>query len=173
MEFITSGSQAQIELIKSQLKVVDKKIKILIASDEDLYQNYKLLTSIKGIGSENALMMLVLTANFSLFDDPRKFGCYCGVVPFSHCSGTSLKGKDKVCDLANNRMKAMLTEAARAAVRHDKQLKEYYIRKLHEGKDRFLVINNVRNKLIHIMFGVIKNRQIYDLNYCSTYKKPA
>lgn len=173
VEFINSGSQAQIELIKSQLKEVNKKIKILIAGDPDLCQNYKLLTSIKGIGTENAVMMLVLTANFSLFDNPRKFGCYCGVAPFSNCSGSSLKAKDKVSGLANKRMKAILTEAARAAIRHDKNLKDYYIRKLQDGKDRFLVLNNVRNKLIHIMFGVIKNKQVYDPNYGQSYKQPA
>ena len=70
-------------------------------------------------------------------------------------------------------MKAILTEAARAAIRHDKNLKDYYIRKLQDGKDRFLVLNNVRNKLIHIMFGVIKNKQMYDSSYRQNWKQPA
>jgi transposase len=173
VDFIASAGQAQIELIKGRLRDINRRIKSLIASNEDIYQNYKLLTSVKGIGPENAVMMLTLTENFTLFKEPRKFGCYCGVVPFSHSSGTGVNGKDRVSELANKKMKALLTEAARAAIRHDKNLKDYYIRKLQEGKDRFPVLNNVRNKLIHIMFAVVKNKQMYDSDYCLKYKQPA
>ena len=94
VDMIMAGSLLQIETINEQLKLVNQKIHSLITQDKGLFENYQLLTSIKGIGQENAIMMLILTGNFTLFNEPRKFGCYCGVVPFAHSSGTSLKGTD-------------------------------------------------------------------------------
>ncbi|NDV97606.1 IS110 family transposase [Dysgonomonas sp. 521] len=164
-DFIVADSQIHIQLINAKLKEINKKIKALITCHQDLFLNYKLLTSIKGIGPENAIMVLVLTGNFTLFNDPRKFGCYSGVVPFSHSSGSSIKSKDKVSELANKKMKTLLTEAVRAAIRYDKNINDYYIRKLQDGKDRFLVLNNVRNKLIHRMFAVVKNKTPYNPQY--------
>jgi len=163
--FIIHDSHLQISMVDQSIKEVDKQIRTIIKSHNDLYQNLLLLTSIKGVGLQNALMVLILTNNFTKFNNPRKFGCYSGVVPFNHSSGTSIYKKDKISKLANKKMKALLSNAANSAVNHNPKLKDYYIRKLQDGKDRALIINNVRNKLIHIMFAVVKNRKPYDLNY--------
>jgi hypothetical protein len=44
------------------------------------------------------------------------------------------------------------------AVRHDKELKAYYERKVKEGKSKMLVINNVRCKLLACVFAVINRK---------------
>lgn len=163
--YINDNSSEIIKQIESQLKEIERKIKELIKSDNQIKENYKLLTSVKGIGLVNAVLVLITTGNFSLFTNARKFGCYCGVVPFSHRSGTSIKGRDRVSHMANKELKTNLTLAARTAVMHDPKLREYYQRKISEGKEKSLVINNVRNKLIHTMFAVVKNRQSYDANF--------
>jgi len=165
VDYIFKSSQHQIEDIENELKEIDKQIKELLKSDKELHDNCQLLMSIKGIGLQNAAMMLVLTENFSLFSDPRKFACYCGVVPFKQSSGTSVKKNDKVSGLANKKMKVLLSNAAQSAIRHNPQIRAYANRKLQEGKNKHLVANNVKNKLIHLMFAVVKNRTAYDLNY--------
>jgi hypothetical protein len=43
-----------------------------------------------------------------------------------------------------------------SAIEYDSELRLYYKRKLTEGKDKMLAINNVRNKLIARAFAVIK-----------------
>ena len=68
-------------------------------------------------------------------------------------------------------MKALLTQAARCAIIYDKNLKEYYQRKKKEGKKERVVINNVRNKLLHIVFAVVMKEQVYDENYSSYLKE--
>jgi transposase len=172
-EYIHWETQNQVCYFDKIIKEVENHINALIAKDKLLYENYCLITSIKGIAFVNAIMVIVLTNNFNDFTAPRKFGSYCGIVPFSYASGTSIKSKDRVSHLANKKMKKYLTQAARAAVIHDPKLREYYIRKLQDGKDRSLIINNVRNKLIHKIFGVIKTRKPYDSNYTTTPKNAA
>ena len=53
---------------------------------------------------------------------------------------------------------------ALAAVRHDPELKAYYERKAEEGKNKMLVLNNVRNKLVLRVCAVVKRQRPYQKN---------
>ncbi|HEY5589472.1 MAG TPA: transposase [Paludibacter sp.] len=170
-EYIVLDSNSEMVSLETKLKSCEIQIKELIKSKLCLLENYEFLTSIKGIGMVNAAAVLVITANFTLFTDPRKFGCYCGVVPFKHSSGTSVKGRTKISNFANKKIKSLLTQAARTCVMHDLEMKTYYQRKIAEGKKDRIVINNVRNKLIHKMFAVISNRTMYNPNYMNPLKQ--
>ena len=51
--------------------------------------------------------------------------------------------------------------ASISAIQHDSELRLYYNRKLAEGKDKMLAINNVRNKLIARAFAVVNRGTSY------------
>ena len=106
----------------------------------------------------NALALIVYTENFTCFDDPRKLACYAGVVPFQRTSGSSVKSNAKTSGFANKKLNTLLTQAARTAAIHDPILREYYRRKREEGKHHNLVINNIRNKLIHRICALVRNQ---------------
>lgn len=130
----------------------------LINSEEEIKNNYERITSIKGVAFVNALALIVYTENFTCFDDPRKLACYAGVVPFQRTSGSSVKGNAKTSGFANKKLNTLLTQAARTAAIHDPILREYYRRKREEGKHHNLVINNIRNKLIHRICALVRNQ---------------
>lgn len=163
--FIRDDSLTLIEDLVLKIKQIDRKTKELIKSSLLVMQNYESLLSIKGVGTQNAVGILVLTGNFHLFTDPRKFACYCGVVPFPHRSGSSIRGTDRVSNLSNRKMKALLTQAARSASMHNPYYREYYKRKIQQGKNDRLIINNIKNKLIHLIFALVRNKQTYNPNY--------
>ena len=54
--------------------------------------------------------------------------------------------------------------AAMRAVRLNCDLKIYYNRKVAEGKNKMSVLNAVRNKIIHIIYALIKNEINYKNN---------
>jgi len=170
-EYINVDSRLEMKSLEDKIKSCENKMKELIKSELDLNENYEFLISIKGIGLVNAVTMLAITANFTSFTDPRKFGCYCGVVPFRYTSGTTVKGRTKISKLANKKVKSLLTQAARTCIMHDAEMKSYYQRKIAEGKSDKIVINNVRNKLIHRMFAVVLNKTKYDPNYLNPLKQ--
>ena len=140
------------------IKIIEQEIIELIKADNLINENYKLLQSIVGIGLINAVMMILCTNNFNGITNARSFACYCGVAPFEYSSGTSIRGKTRVSNLANKKMKADLTNAARSAVVHDPELRIYYKRKRDEGKAHGTVLNAVKFKIIARAFAVI-NRQ--------------
>lgn len=54
-----------------------------------------------------------------------------------------------------------------AAIRTRGELQDYYQRKVQEGKNKMLVLNAVRNKLIHRVYAVVARGEKYDKNYMS------
>lgn len=163
--FIVKSSEHIMATMEKSIKATEEQIKSLIASYEQLQQNYTLLVSVKGIGFVTAAYMILYTDNFKSFDDPRKFNSYCGIAPFEYGSGTSIKGKTKVSHLANKKMKSLLHQAAIIAAVHDPEIKAYFIRKKAEGKNKMSVYNAVRVKLVARMFAVIKRQAPFTIQY--------
>lgn len=143
---------------------LEEEIMKLIKANAALLQNYRILRSIKGIGPINAWMTLAYTENFTSFTDARKYAVYVGVIPFDHSSGTSINGKKRVSHLANKELKQELNQAAKAAIAHDQEIKDYAERKL-KNKHYKLVLNNVKFKLILRMFSLVKRGEMYVENY--------
>jgi len=163
--FIYEQSQSDIARIKKEIKVIEKKMTEMVKSSPELKENYDLATSVKGIGKINALTILIISHNFTTFQNSRQFSCYGGMAPFKNSSGTSLNKGSHVSYLANRQVKALLTQAARAAVEHDELFGEYYNRKIEQGKHPHIALNNVRNKLLHTLFAVVRNKTPYQQDY--------
>jgi transposase len=152
---VASVNRCIVIQLKKALKQIEEKMLAVIASEDKLNQQFKLTTSIPGIGMQTAIYLIVATKGFAAFDNWRQLACYAGVAPFPYQSGTSIRGRTKVHPLANKKMKSLLNMCAICAVRHDRELKTYYERKVKEGKPKVLVINNVRCKLLARVFAVI------------------
>lgn len=108
------------------------------------------------LGRIISLYTILYTQNFQLIKCPRKFACYSGVAPFKNESGTSVRIGSRVSFYVNRKLKGMLNFGAMNAVKSDPQLRAYYERKTSEKGSKMLVLNSVRNKLIHRMFAVVK-----------------
>lgn len=165
MGFVTKDTKALIKHIKSLIKNVEQKIKQIIDSDPELKRLYTLVVSVKGVGLVTAIRIIVATNGFTKITEAKKFACYSGVVPFEHSSGTSIRGKDRVSNMANKKIKRDLNMCARSAVQYDPELKEYYNRKVAEGKNKMSVLNAVRNKLVHRVFACVRDNRQFTPKY--------
>lgn len=160
-----SGRHIVSELNK-EIEKIDKRITSLIDSDAELTQVFNIVTSIPGIGSQNAVCLMVYTDNFRKFNyDSRKIACYYGIAPFGKDSGTSVHTDPHVHYMANRQIKAMLTQAALATVNFNQSIGSYYARLIARGKKKQVALNNVKNKLVHIATAMVKNRHVVDKNY--------
>jgi transposase len=157
-------SMEKIKANAGHIAKVEEEIIELIRANSSMLLNYRILTSIKGIGPINAWMTLAYTENFTTFTDARKYAVYVGVIPFDHSSGTSIKGKKRVSHLANKELKQELNQAAKVAISHDREIREYAERKL-KNKCYPLVLNNVKFKLILRMFSLVKRGEMFVENY--------
>jgi hypothetical protein len=68
----------------------------------------------------------------------------------------------------NKKIKVLLTQAALCAIRHDTDIGRYYRRKKAEGKNDRVIINNIRNNLVHRIFATVRT----GIFYPADFKKP-
>ena len=144
-----------IRLLKQQLKEIEGSIRDLIKNDELMSVQMELLQTIPGVGFQTALQLIVFTKCFRTFKNWRQLACYAGIAPFPYQSGTSIKGKAKISNLAQKKLKSTLHLASLALKRYDPETKKYFERKVAEGKNKMSVINALRCKLISRAFAVI------------------
>lgn len=160
LDFIANDLSKRIKKLEQDIKKIEEELERFIQSNDLILQNYKLLTSIKGIGRLNALMTIAFTENFTCFSNARAYAVYVGVVPFEYSSGISIKGRKRVSFFANKELKSELNQAARSALVWNKDLKEYGER-LKEKKPYPVILNNVKFKLILRMFAVVNKQTNY------------
>ena len=152
---VESENKSVLCKLKQSLKHLEEKMLSIIAPDDKLNRQYRMLASIPGIGMQTAIYLIIATKGFEAFENWRQLACYAGVAPFPYQSGTSIKGRTKVHPLADKKLKSLLNMCAMVAIRHDKELNAYYGRKVKEGKPKMLVLNNVRCKLLSRVFAVV------------------
>ena len=144
--------------LTEEIVIAEAAIKAHIRAHEELQKTFDLLVSIKGVGMIIAAYMIGNTHNFKRFSTARKFNCYAGIAPFNYQSGSSIKSRSRVSHLANKDAKTLLNLAATCAIRCDEELKNYYLRKTEEGKNKMSCINAIRAKIVARMFAVVKRQ---------------
>jgi len=144
---------------------IEKRILELINQDDELKKIYELITSIKGVGQILATELIVYTHLFSRMNNAKQLACYCGVAPFAHTSGTSIKGRMGTSNFANMNLKSTLHLAALSSTRYVPDIKQYYERKVAEGKSKMSVLNAIRNKILQRVIAVVNRGTPYKENY--------
>jgi transposase len=157
--------QKSIESLDKEIKQIEKELDEIIDKDTNLKNKYKLARSVPGIGKITAMTLLYFTNEFTLFRTAKELACYCGVAPFARESGTSVRGKTRVSNFANKVLKKLLHMASMAAISSDKELKAFFERKVAEGKNKMLVLNAIRNKILHRLLAVIKRNSPFQSEY--------
>ncbi len=158
-------NEKETKMLSEHIAFLENEIENLINSDEDLRGKKETIQSIPGVGKVLSWMMIAKTEGFTKINEARKMACYAGVVPFENQSGTSLRHKPKVSYFADKSLKSVLHLAAMSAIRLENDLRVYYQRKVKEGKNKMLVLNAVRNKIVHRIFALIKTGKSYEKNY--------
>lgn len=166
---IEQAHEAALEGIAASLKNVEKQIIQMIQQDAAIKKNYDLLLSVPGIGHLTAVYIICCTNNFISKITGKQLASYAGVAPFSNTSGTSIKGRDKVHKMANKDLKKLFHMGAVSAITHYPEFKDYYERKVKEGKHELSVLNAIRSKIALRAVAVINNQE----KYVDKYKKAA
>ena len=144
---------------------IQKQITSVIKNDSSINTNYNLLLSVPGIGPVIATYILCCTNNFANKVSGKQLACYAGLAPFSDTSGKSLKGRNKVHKMANKELKSLLHMGALSSIKYYREFRNYYDRKVNEGKHPNAVLNAVCNKIVLRAAAVVNNQKKYVENY--------
>lgn len=126
------------------------------------------LTSIPGLGKKTAMALAIVSGGFERFNDHRKLSSYIGICPRLFESGTSVKGKARICKMGMSRIRALLYVCAWSAKRCNKACKELYDRLVAKGKAKKQALIAVANKLLKQAFAIATQKTIYNENYSNS-----
>jgi transposase len=135
---------------------------------QNLYSRFKhtdeavLLTSITGIGEQSAVEILVEIEDINRFAAAKKLDAYFGTHPMWKQSGDGNWG-NYMSKKGRSEIRGVLYMCGMSAVRHDEMFKGIYSRARANGKNHFSAMGVVMNKMLRIIYGVLKNRTKYNI----------
>ena len=153
--------QERLKQLQREITQLDKAISQLIAGDEHLKIQSKLLCSIPGIAETTAAKLLSELAGKE-FHSARQLAAYAGLTPSEFMSGGSAYGKTHLSKIGNAFLRKALYLPAAVARRWCKPLKPW-VTLLEKRKLSDLAIRGaIMRKLLHIAFGILKHRKPFD-----------
>jgi len=159
---MSHDSDLLVNNIGNKIDKAEKLILSIIMSDDEAKRIYQLISRVPGIGLITASYLIIVTQNFTIIENSRKLSRYGGMSPEKNESGI-IKRKAKVSGIGNKKLKSLLSNCVGTNLKYDPETKEYYNRKILEGKPEGVVINNLKNKILHRVYAVV-NRGTYYVN---------
>ena len=155
-----------IENLDSQIQ----NLKNAIEKSADIFARAKLLKSIPGIGPILAATILGEIGCFDIFQKPTQLVAFAGIDPSVKESGNFKGSKNRMSKRGSTLLRRALYLAALAAIRKNRTgkinnpfLKEYYDRKLSQGKPKKVALGACMNKITFYIFATLRNNQPFKL----------
>ncbi len=159
---LEKACNGSVKALEKEIKAIEIQLEKIIESEEELSENYKIVRSVRCVGFVCSLHLMVYTHNFTKFDNAKQIASYCGIAPFEYSSGTSIRGKTRVHNMANKTLKTSIHMCAVSSVRHNPEMKQYMERKVVEGKNKMLILNAIRNKIVQRVFACVREKRMYE-----------
>lgn len=164
-EYASNAKQRMIEKLSQEITDLEKEMQALIEGDEELSKNFSIAQSIPGIGPVTATDIIIKTDNFKRVTTAKKCATLAGIAPFPNSTGKSDKGSH-VSHMGDKQLKSLLYMCSRVSIRHWDKMRVYYQKKtVVEHKHPFVVLNNVANKILKILYALISKGEMYDPDY--------
>lgn len=135
-----------IRTIEADVAEIDEELNSYLEEADE-----PLLTS-PGIGTVTAAMILAEVGDFNRFSNPDQLLAYAGCSPTTYQSGKMYSNHAKMEKRGSRYLRYALFCAAKAAVRYEPTLTEYYEKKRSEGKHFFVAISHVIKKLVRVIY---------------------
>ena len=150
----------RINQVLSQIARLDEQLGAYFTEQQELLQ------SIPGIGPVWA--PTILAEVLPIFDPEhprgaRKFVAMAGLDPKSHQSGQS-QGKDKMSKRGSRYLRTAAIQAAEVAAcrAKDPLFAGVYLTQRQRGKSHAVALSHVANKMLHVIFAVLRNKTEYE-----------
>ncbi|MHA0917327.1 IS110 family transposase [Kosakonia cowanii] len=163
-EVIILSAERMLARLESEMADIERLLKEHIEKHTSLKEDLELLTSIKSVGPQLGLNMLVILRSCN-FRSAEQAAAFLGVAPVEKRSGTSVRGRSQMSKIGPPEMRAKLYLAAICGLRFNAAMKSIYERLCLKGKPKMVAIGALMRKLIHWCFGVLKSRKLFDTCY--------
>jgi transposase len=169
---ISTAHQSVSLLIKEHIAYLDqeiekirKQIADLIGQDPNLKRKKDLLDSIPAIGKVTIPHILAELDDLEKFNHVSELVAFIGLAPKETLSGSSIKGKPRLCKIGHARLRKALYMPALVSIQCNPVMIAFYNRLKDKGKNGKVIVCAIMRKLVHVIFGVLKSGEKYDPNF--------
>jgi len=157
----TTALEQVLVTLGAQIEILEAEIEAMINGNEVWRSQSKHFRSIKGIGPVTVATILAELGDLRRFLRSRQLTAFAGVSPRKKDSGTSVRGKARMCKQGSTRVRAVLYMAASSAARFNPDMKTFYEHLLAQGKERRSALGAVMRKLLVLMRALAKSDRDY------------
>ncbi len=138
-----------------EIEKLKKQMRSEIDDDPDLRNKRDLLITIPGI-SDSTISVILAELDFKKFESVREVVAFMGLAPKDKISGTSVKGKPRLCKTGNARLRKCFYMPAMVAMRFNPVVAQFQHHLKENGKNGKVIVCAAMRKLVHIIYGVLK-----------------
>lgn len=165
LEIVLISKIKRLILFQDELKALDELIQSNIDDNDDMNSNIEILKSIDGIGNITATNFIVEINDINHFKSHKQLSAYIGLDPATKQSGTSINVRGKITKRGNSYLRRTIYQMAVSVSRYNPVFKDYLHKKILEGKKYRQAVIAVANKLIRVIFALLKNKSTFAYNF--------
>ena len=167
-QVVQDSIQHMLDYIDQQIAQLEQLIDDHIHHHPKLAHQVELITSIPGLGERTALKLVAEFLDIASYDSARSLAASVGVTPAHHRSGSSVHSQPHISKIGNAALRGALWWPAVSAIRHNPIIRDFAAKLRKAKKHNFAIIIAAIRKLLHLVYGVIKNDAPFDQNWHST-----
>ncbi len=97
------------------------------------------------------------------FGSAKQAVAFAGLCPRLCLSGSSVRGRERLCKQGRFRLRKALYFPAMVGLRHNPALRAMQERLVARGKRPMVVLGAAMRKLLHLAFGVLRSKKPFDV----------
>lgn len=138
--------------VESQIYAISKEVEVIGKGSKEALA----LTQIHGCGMVTACSIVAEVVTAKRFKDKHRFSMYAGIAPTPHSSGR--KQKMHTNPFGNRQLNKVIHTIAlgQIAIKGDPRGKEYYLRKIKEGKTKLWALRCLKHQIAKRVFQTLK-----------------
>lgn len=155
---VRDGLHTQMKVAVAQLEA---GIRGLLQEYPALKADVQRMMTTPGVGLIVATTVLALLGDLRRFERGSQLAAFAGVSPQQQTSGTSVRGRTRMCKQGSSRVRQALYLAAMAAVRTEGPLQDAYRALVARGKRRKAALGAIMRRLLLVLRALL----VHDTDY--------
>jgi len=164
-EWVIEDLQDHLQQLHQRIQALKATIQQFIVETPELKHQADLLISIPGIGKLTAARLLAEIGDITSFEDAPQLAAYAGLNPKGARSGSSVRKKARISKEGRSFLRYILYMPAIVARKHNPIIQAFCARLAQRKLPEMAIVAAAMRKLLHLVFGVLKNQQVFDPNY--------
>lgn len=162
----------EISSLEAKIKIIEDNLKDILAPKDKYPSDFDILNSIKGIGLGTIATFIACIGDVSRFSSSEKLISYIGLYPKVFESGKYKRKNPSIVKAGPKELRYMLYLSSVASIKHNVQLRKYYLDRVSAGMPGKKALIKVSVKIAKMMYSMLKSRIPYNENRIFFQKTP-